>query len=164
MVDEALYKDILLAVAARKQNEDTLASASGKLEQHMHQIEDSHNRVMQRERDAIEQFVAGITLSQDQIRKEHSTRMEAVMANIVAFKNTMITSSEQGRDSQEMQHLKFQVSQYENILPVYQSRLKDTEDLNKKLGEDKTELAMNIDRLKGKVGQGRISCLQHGNS
>jgi hypothetical protein len=78
MVDEALYKDILLAVAARKQNENTLASASGKLEQHMHQIEDSHNRVIQRERDAIEQFVAGITLSQDQIRREHSTRMKAV--------------------------------------------------------------------------------------
>ena len=79
MVDEALYKDILLAVAARKQNENTLASASAKLEQHIHQIEDSHNRVMQRERDAVERFVAGITLSQDQIRREHSTRMEAVM-------------------------------------------------------------------------------------
>ncbi len=62
------------------------------------------------------------------------------MADIVAFKNTMITSSEQGRDSQEMQQLKFQVSQYENILPVYQFRLKDTEDLNKKLGEDKWNL------------------------
>ncbi len=57
--------------------------------------------------------------------------MEAVIADIVAFKNTMITSSEQSRDSQEMQQLKFQVSQYESILPVYQSRLKDTEDLNK---------------------------------
>jgi hypothetical protein len=49
MVDEALYKDILLAVAARKQNESTLSSASEKLEQHLGQIEDSHKRIIQRE-------------------------------------------------------------------------------------------------------------------
>ncbi len=35
MVDEALYRDILLAVAARKQNEHSLAAATEKLEQHM---------------------------------------------------------------------------------------------------------------------------------
>jgi hypothetical protein len=46
MVDEALYKDILLAVAARKQNENTLSSASEKLEQHLVQIEDSHKRII----------------------------------------------------------------------------------------------------------------------
>jgi hypothetical protein len=42
MVDEALYKDILLAVAARKQNESTLSFASEKLEQHLGRIENSH--------------------------------------------------------------------------------------------------------------------------
>ncbi len=45
MVDEELYKKILLAVAARKQNESVLTSASAKLE-HISQIEDSHNRVI----------------------------------------------------------------------------------------------------------------------
>jgi hypothetical protein len=35
MVDELLYRDILLAVTARKQNESTLSSASEKLEQHI---------------------------------------------------------------------------------------------------------------------------------
>jgi hypothetical protein len=79
MVDEALYKDILLAVAARKQNESTLSSASEKLEQHLGRIEDSHNRVIQRENDAIEQFVAGITLSQEKIRAGHTARMKAVI-------------------------------------------------------------------------------------
>jgi hypothetical protein len=93
----------------------------------MSQIEDSHKRVIQREKDAVDQFVAGITLSQAQIRTEHLARMEAVRADIVAFKNSMIASSERDHNSQEMQRLKFQVSQCESILPVYQSRHKDTE-------------------------------------
>jgi uncharacterized phage infection (PIP) family protein YhgE len=152
MVDEALYKDILLAVAARKQNESTLSSASEKLEQHINQIEDSHNRVIQREKDVIDQFVAGITLSQAQIRAGHSARMKAVvMADVLALKNSMTASSERDQNSHEMQRLKFQVAQYESILPVYQSRLKDTEELNKKLDDERTELAKNIERLKEKL-------------
>ncbi len=54
MVDGALYKDILLAVAARKQNERSLATAIEKLEQHMEQIESSNERVRQGEKDALE--------------------------------------------------------------------------------------------------------------
>jgi hypothetical protein len=120
MVDEALYKDILLAVAARKQNESTLSSASERLEQHMNRIEDSHNRVIQREKDyAIDQFVAGITLSQAQIRHGHSIRMKAVMEDILALKNSMSASFDREQTSPEMQRLKFQVSQYESILSVY---------------------------------------------
>jgi hypothetical protein len=56
MVDEALYKDILLAVTARKQNENLLAAATEKLEQHIDQIESSNERVLRREKDAIEQM------------------------------------------------------------------------------------------------------------
>jgi hypothetical protein len=99
MVDEALYKDILLAVAARKQNESTLSSANEKLEQHLSQIEDSHNRVIQREKDAIEQFVEGITLSQVKIRAGHSARMKAVMADILDLKNSLTASSGRDQDS-----------------------------------------------------------------
>jgi hypothetical protein len=36
MIDAALYRDILLAVAARKQNEQLLAAASKKFEQRAH--------------------------------------------------------------------------------------------------------------------------------
>ncbi len=151
MVDEALYKDILLAVAARKQNESVFIAASEKLEQHLNQIEDSRNRVIQREKDVIDQFVAGITLSQAQIRTGHSARMKAVMADILTLKDSMASSSEHDKNTQEMQQLKFQVAQYEGILPVYQSRLKDTEELNKKLGDERTELAKNIERLKEKL-------------
>jgi hypothetical protein len=151
MVDEALYKDILLAVAARKQNESTLSSASEKLEQHLGQIEDSHNRVIQRENDAEELFVAGITLSQEKIRAGHTARMKAVMADIRTLKDSMASSSELDQNSHEMKRLRFQVAQYEGILPVYQSRLKDTEELNKKLDDEKAELAKNIERLKQKL-------------
>jgi hypothetical protein len=77
--------------------------------------------------------------------------MEAVRVDIVAFKNSMIASSERDHNSQGTQRLKFHVSQYESILLVYQSRLKDTEELNKKLGDDRAELAKNIERLKEKM-------------
>ncbi len=148
MVDEALYKDILLAVAACKQNECTLSSTSEKLEQHLGQIEDSNNRVIQRENDAIEQFVAGITLSQEKTRAGHTSRMKAVMADIKTLKDSMASSSELDQNSQEVQRLRFQVAQYEGILPLYQSRLKDTEDQNKRLDGERTELTKNIERLK----------------
>ena len=87
MVDEALYKykDVLLAVAARKQNESTLSSASEKLEQHLGRIENSHNRIIQRDNVAIEQFVAEITSSKEKIRAGHTARMKAVMADIRAL-------------------------------------------------------------------------------
>ncbi len=100
MVDEALYKDILLAVAARKQNESVLTSASEKLQQHISQIEDSHNRVIQREKEVIDQFVAGITVSQAKTRMGHSSRMKAVMADILALKNSIASSSEHDRKTQ----------------------------------------------------------------
>jgi hypothetical protein len=102
MVDEALYKDILLAVAARKQNESTLSSASENLEQHLGQIENSHKRTIQRENVAIEQFVAEITLSQEKIKAGHTARMKAVMADIRTLKDSMASSSELDQNSQEM--------------------------------------------------------------
>jgi hypothetical protein len=47
MVDGALYKDILLAVAARKLNDErSLATAADKLEQHIGQIGSSNERIM----------------------------------------------------------------------------------------------------------------------
>jgi hypothetical protein len=59
MVDEALYRDILLAVAARKQNEQLLAAASERFEQHMEQIDGSNERVIQREKDAWNRWHRG---------------------------------------------------------------------------------------------------------
>ena len=47
MVDSALYKNILLAVAARKQNEQILAAASKRMEQHIEQIAGSNERITQ---------------------------------------------------------------------------------------------------------------------
>jgi hypothetical protein len=151
MVDEALYKDILLAVAARTQNESTLASASEKLEQHLVQIEDSHKRIIQRENVIIEQFVTEVTLSQEKIKLGHTARMQAVMADIRTLRNSMASASELGQNSQETKRLRFQVAQYESILPVYQSRLKNTENLNRKLDDEKAELNKNIGRLKQKL-------------
>jgi hypothetical protein len=151
MVHEALYRDILLAVAARKQNNSTLSSATEKLEQHMSQIEDSHNRVIQREKDAIDQFVAGITLSQEQIRSGHSVRVKGVMADILVIRNMMLASSEHDQSSQEMQRLEFQVAQYEGILPVYQSRLKERAE--QKIGQREGRTLREHRTAEGQIGQ-----------
>ncbi len=43
MVHKALYKDILLEVAARNQNQQVLKTATEKLESRILQIEDSHD-------------------------------------------------------------------------------------------------------------------------
>jgi hypothetical protein len=61
MVDEALYKDILLAVAAMGQNQWMLTDACSKLEAHMVQIEDSHERIRNKEKEEINQFVRSLT-------------------------------------------------------------------------------------------------------
>ena len=165
MVDEALYKNIHQAVAARKQNELALVTASENLEQHMNQIEDSHGRVIQREKKAIDQFIAGFTLSQKAIRNGHQARMKGVMADILALKNSInFYSADHDKNNDEMQQLKYQVAQYESILPVYQSRLEDTEELNQRLGHEKTELAKNIRHLKEKLDRAQSLVFSMGTS
>jgi hypothetical protein len=93
MVDEALYRDILLAVAARKQNEQLLAATSERFEQHMEQIDGSNERVIQREKDAMEQMAQRINNSYLQIQHDHKARMRDVMADIKALKESMAVHS-----------------------------------------------------------------------
>jgi hypothetical protein len=107
MVDGALFKDILLAVAARKQNEQSLATATEKLEQHIEQIESSHDRVMQGEKDALERMTRRMNKSHTELRDEQHTRMKDVMADIRAFKDSMVASAEHSTNSAEMQRLRF---------------------------------------------------------
>ncbi len=75
-------QNILLAVAARKQNERSLAMATEKLEQHIEQIEHSYERVMQGERDALENMTRRMNRSFTEMRDEQHTRMKNVMADI----------------------------------------------------------------------------------
>ena len=70
MVDGALFKDILLAVAARKQNERSLAMAADKLEQHIEQIEHSNDRVVHGEKDAPEKMTIRMNRSYEEMRDE----------------------------------------------------------------------------------------------
>jgi hypothetical protein len=153
MVDEALYKDILLAVAARKQNEQMLAAASAKFEQHIEQIAGSNERVLQREKDTIEQMAQKMNNSYLMIHDEHQTKMKNVMTDIRALKDSITSSAEHNNNSREMQQLMFEVAQYENVLPIYRARIKDTEYLNKKLCEEKQEFTRNIEQLKGRLNK-----------
>ncbi len=109
MVDAELYKNILLAVAARKQNERSLATAAEKLEQHFEQIGSSNERIMQGEKSALERMTRRMNKSFVEIREEHNTRMKNVMADIRALNDSMVASAEHSTNSNEMQWLRFQV-------------------------------------------------------
>jgi hypothetical protein len=153
MVDEALYRDNLLAVAARKQNEQLLAAASERFEQHMKQIDGSNERVIQREREAMEQMAQRINNSYLQIQHDHKARMKDVMADIKALKESMTVPTDHGSNSREMQRLKFEVAQYESVIPIYLARIKDTEDSNQKLLQENRESTRDIGHLRNRLNR-----------
>jgi hypothetical protein len=102
MVDEPLYRDILLAVAARKQNERSLATAASKLEQHIEEIGHSNERIMKGESDLLDKMSRRINRSFEQFREEHNTRMKNVMNDIREINASMVVSAEHGSVSGEM--------------------------------------------------------------
>jgi hypothetical protein len=157
MVDEALYRDLLLAVAARKQNEQLLIAASKKFEQHIEQISGSNERVMQKEKEAIEQMAQRMNNSYLQIQDDNKTRMKNVMTDIRALKESMAVSADHNVNSREMQQLRFEVAQYESVIPVYRARIKDTKDANQKLLDEMHEFARNIEHLKDRLN--KAECL-----
>jgi hypothetical protein len=118
VVDAELYKNILLAVAARKQNERSLATATEKLEQHIEQIENSNDRVMQGEKDALEKMTIRMNRSFTEMRDEQHTRMKNVMADIRALNDSMVACAEHSTNSGEMQRLRFQVERYEQVIAI----------------------------------------------
>jgi hypothetical protein len=131
MVDTELYRNILLAVAARKQNERYLATAAEKLEQHIEQIGNSNGRIIKGESDMLERMPQRMNESFDVLRDEHNTRMKNVMADIRALSDSMAVSAEQGAISSEMQRLRHQVERYDQIFPIRQAQVKELEQMNR---------------------------------
>ena len=136
MIDGQLYQNILLAVAARKQNERSLTTVVEKLEQHMEQITSSNERVIQGERDALERMARRMDESFIEFRGDHQARMMNVMSDIRSLNASITSSAEHGTDSDEMLRLKVQVERYDQIFPICQAQVKDLEQLNKKLRSD----------------------------
>jgi chromosome segregation ATPase len=153
MVDKALYKDILLAVAVRNQNHQVLLSAAEQMKSHISQIEGSHERIAEREKSCIEGFVKTLTDTHHQLRVGHQTRMKKVMKDINALKASMESAAGQRDTTDEMQQLKHQVSRYESVLPVYAARLRDTESMNEKLNKKKHDLSKSIEQLKERLNR-----------
>jgi hypothetical protein len=67
------------------------------------------------------------------------------------FKDSVISSAEQNLGINEVQQLRFQVEQYENVLPVYASKLKDFKEQNKRLIEEKLGLSKDIEQMKERL-------------
>ncbi len=74
-----------------------------------------------------------------QIQEEHKTRVKNVMVDIKALKESITVPADHTANSWEMQQLKFEVAQYESVIPIYLARIKDTEDSNQKLLEENTK-------------------------
>jgi hypothetical protein len=110
--------------------------ATERLEQHIEQIEHSNERVMQGERDALENMTRRMNQSFNEMRDEQHARMRNVMADIRALNDSMVASAEHGTNSDTMQQLKVQVERYEEILPICQAQVKDMKQQNKKLRAD----------------------------
>jgi hypothetical protein len=164
MVDGELYKNILLAVAAKKQNERSLATATEKLEQHMEQIEHSNDRVMKGEKDALEKLTLRMNRSFEEMRGEQQTRMKNVMADIRALNDSMVASAEHGTNSGEMQRLRVQVERYDQIFPICQAQVKDMEQLNKKLRADLLEEKHRNERMRIRLDKAEALAISFGTS
>jgi hypothetical protein len=151
MIDCALFKDLLLAVSARKQNEHLMSAAAEKLEQQIGKIMSSQDRITQREKEFLESFNQDMNARQERYRLAHKVRMERVLDEFKLFKDSVISSAEQNLGINEVQQLRFQVEQYENVLPVYASKLKDFEEQNKRLIEEKLGLSRDIEQMKERL-------------
>ncbi len=164
MVDGALYRDILLAVAARKQNERSLATAAEKLEQHMEQIGNSNERIIKGESDMLARLNRRMNKNFTELREEHNTRMKNVMADIRELNASMVASAEHGSISNEMQRLRFQVERYDQIFPVYQAQIKDMKELNQKLKADLLGEKHRNDHLKIRLDKSEALVISLGTS
>ncbi len=151
MVDSALFKELLLAVSARKQNEHLMSAVAEKLEQHIGQIMSSQDMITQREKESLADFNADMNARQERYRQAHKVRMERVLDEFKLVKDSIISSAEQNLGINEVQQLRFQVEQYESVLPVYVSKLKDIEEQNKRLMEEKCDLGKDIDQMRERL-------------
>ncbi len=90
---------------------------------------------------------------QQRYRLAHKVRMELGLDEFTSFRNSITASAEQNVGTKELQQLKFQVEQYENVLPVYVSRLKDNEEQNKRLLEEKIDLNKDIEQMRERLNK-----------
>jgi hypothetical protein len=77
--------------------------------------------------------------------------MERVLDEFKLFKDSVISSTEQNLGINEVQQLRFQVEQYERVFPIYVSKLKDFEDQNKRLVDEKQALCKDIEQMKERL-------------
>ncbi len=162
MVDGQLYKNILLAVAARKQNLHSLTTAAEKLEQRIEQIGHSNDRVMQGEKDALERMVKRMNRSFTEMQDDQHTRMKNVMVEIRALKDSMVTSAEHSTDHGEMQRLRVQVERYDQIFPICQAQVEDLEQLNRKLRTDLLEEKRRNERMRIRMDKAEVLAIRLG--
>ncbi len=164
MVDAELYRNILLAVAAKKQNERTLAAAAEKLERHIEQIGNSNERIVQGERVALERMTRRMNESFNEFRDDHQTRMRNVMSDIRSLNESIVASAEHSTNSSEMQRLRVQVEQYDQIFPICQAQVEDLEQLNKKLRADLLEEKHRNERMKIRMDKAEALAIKLGTS
>jgi hypothetical protein len=101
----------------------------------------------------MEQMAQIMNINYLQIQDDHKARMRDVMADIKALKESIAVPADHGSNSREMQQMKFEVAQYESVIPIYLARIKDTEGSNQKLHEEKLESARHIENMRDRLNK-----------
>jgi hypothetical protein len=108
-------------------------------------------RVRDREKEAIEEFALTLRNTQNAHRDAHHVRMKAVLREINELKEAMVSATKEKDSTKDIQILRHQVEQYEQMLPIYTARFQDAEAMNKRLNEEKLEQAKNIENLRNRL-------------
>ena len=151
LVDKALYEHVLLAVAARKQNEQMVSDVVSKTQEHIGYMESSCVRVAARENEAVEGFVQILSNAQLLFEAKHRERMEAVLKEIKDVQEALSSSLEDKGGRDEMQRLKHQVEQYELVIPIYKAQLEEAHHANVRLGRENQEQKLSMTRVESRL-------------
>ena len=151
LVDKALYEHVLLAVAARKQNEQMVSDVASKMQEHIGHMESSCIRVAARENEAVEGFVQILSNAQLLFKSKHRERMEAVLKEIKDVQEALSSSLEDKGIRDEMQRLKHQVEQYELVIPIYKAQLEEANLASVRLGRENQEQKLSLSRVESRL-------------
>ena len=151
LVDKALYEHVLLAVAARKQNEQMVSNVVSKMQEHIGHMESSCVRVAARENEAVEGFVQILSNAQLLFKSKHRERMEAVLKEIKDMQEALTSSLEDKGSRDEMQRLKHQVEQYELVIPIYKAQLEEAHHASMRLGRENQEQKLSLTRVESRL-------------
>jgi hypothetical protein len=120
---------------------------------------------MDKEKEAIDEFALTLRNTQNAHRDAHHVRMKAVLKEVNELKEAMAAATKEKDSVEDVQVLRHQVEQYEQMLPIYTARFQDAaEAMNKRLKDEKQEQAKSIENLRERLTEAQNFVFKFGNS